>query len=475
MARMTRLSRESLTIRAVVVLGFVLTIGLWALTGYTLSRQMSDAQSRSLAMNAHYLGAQNQLSAVRADVLLAATYARDSLLDPDLTAADYQSMIDGALRRADDSLRSYEPALDSTAERQRLEQIRRHVNVLRATLHTVPLQSRDLTRQEALRLLRRDVTPARQNAIAVTEEAIRANRSAFVALQNATGEAYARAQTTLWQALGLALAASIGIGLLATLYAGRLEGRLRRQRQRDIQVTDDLQHLAAELVEVQDNERRTIARELHDEVGQALLAMKVEVAVVRRELAAAGSTADALTDLEALADGALATVRDLSRLLHPSVLDDLGLPAAVEAYLAGFSRRHGVRTELTRDNVDQRLAPPLESAAYRIIQEALSNVARHARASRCLITLRRRDERLLIVVEDDGSGFPPAASSPRRGLGLIGIRERVDHFSGTFRIVTAPGKGTRLEIELPWQARGAVAEVPEDVSRLTGAYAGAAT
>lgn len=471
MTRMARMSIEGLTLRAVVVLGFVITIGLWAVTGYTLSRRMSDAQSRSLAMNARYISAQNQLSAVRTDLLLAATYARDSLLDPDLSAVDYRSRIDAAIRRADESLRAYAPLLDSAPERQRLARMRHGLLILGMTLHEVPLQPRELTRREALHLLRRDVTPARQEAISVTEAAIRANRSAFIELQNATAAAYGRTQTTLWQTLGLALAASVTIGLLATFYAGRLEGRLRRQRQRDLQVTDDLQHLAAELVDVQDNERRTIARELHDEVGQVLLAMKVEVAVVRRELMSRGLAVETLTDLETLADGALATVRDMSRLLHPSVLDDLGLPAAVEAYVTGFSRRHGVTTELARDNVEQRLAPPLESAAYRIIQEALSNVSRHAHASRCLVTLQRRDDRLRIVVEDDGDGFPPNASNARRGLGLVSIRERIAHFTGTFRIVTAPGKGARLEVELPWQTRGGDTEAPGDTAAFAGALA----
>ena len=130
----------------------------------------------------------------------------------------------------------------------------------------------------------------------------------------------------------MALATSLGIALLATFYAGRLEDRIRRQRAKDVQNTRDLQHLSAKLLNAQEEERRSIARELHDEVGQALTAIKVELAMAQRAIDGAGGAATALDDARSIADGVLHTVRDLSHLLHPALLDDLGLAAATEWY-----------------------------------------------------------------------------------------------------------------------------------------------
>src|SRR4029079_6133417 len=133
----------------------------------------------------------------------------------------------------------------------------------------------------------------------------------------------------------------------------------------------------------QEEERRTIARELHDEVGQLLTAIKVELAIAQRAIQTDGASPEVLQDARSMTDNALHTVRDLSRLLHPALLDDLGLPTAVTFYLRAFAKRQGVRAELEQDGMDARLSPEIETAAYRIIQEALTNVARHARAAEC--------------------------------------------------------------------------------------------
>jgi signal transduction histidine kinase len=270
-------------------------------------------------------------------------------------------------------------------------------------------------------------------------------------------------QRRIWQSLSVALAASLGIALLAILYAGRLEDRIRRQRAKDAQNTRDLQHLSAQLINAQEAERRSLARELHDEVGQALTAIKVELAVAGRAIGGPGPAATALEDARAIADGVLHTVRDLSHLLHPSLLDDLGLPAATEWYLKGFAKRHGIRTDLLHNRMDERLAPETEAAAYRIIQEALTNVAKHARATNCRVYLQRLTNTLLVTVEDDGVGFDPAEMRPAdgtHGLGLVGIRERAAQLQGTVRLESAVGRGTRLTVEVPAEARRSAPDTP---------------
>jgi two-component system sensor histidine kinase UhpB len=187
-----------------------------------------------------------------------------------------------------------------------------------------------------------------------------------------------------------------------------------------------------------------------------LSAFKVELAVAERRLAASGAASELLADAQAIADTALHSVRDISHLLHPSLLDDIGLAAAVDWYLQAFSKRHGIKTELVQNGAKSRLRPEVELTAYRIVQEAVTNVARHAHARRVVVTLRADADHLRVLVEDDGRGFDPvAADDPggRRGLGLIGMRERAALLQGTLQVDSAPGRGTRIGANLPTDAR----------------------
>jgi signal transduction histidine kinase len=305
-------------------------------------------------------------------------------------------------------------------------------------------------------LLRTQIVPKRELVIRVSEEVQALNRAAFVQQQKEVAEIYGVAQRRLWRNLGLALAASFGIGLVAILYTGRLENRIRRQRIRDVQNASELQHLSAKLITAQEEERRSIARELHDEVGQVLTALKVELAVAQRTIEASGGAFQLLEDARSITEGAIATVRDLSHLLHPALLDDLGLPAAVEWYLRSFGRRHDIRAEVLHDRMEERLTPEIETSAYRIVQEALTNIAKHARATACRVYLQRLPHTVLITIEDNGAGFDPGdvqRPGGAGGLGLIGIRERASQLRGTVRLESAPGKGTRLTVELPARAR----------------------
>jgi signal transduction histidine kinase len=209
----------------------------------------------------------------------------------------------------------------------------------------------------------------------------------------------------------------------------------------------DLQRLSSQIIRAQEDERRTIARELHDEVGQVLTAIKMELATAERAIAGGSPAADVLLPARTIADGALQTIRDLSRLLHPTILDDLGLPAAVELYLKEFGTRNGLTVTFTHEGMGDRLGAETEAAAYRIVQEAITNVLKHARASACIVQLQRLPNTLLIMVEDNGVGFDPQEAGREGapdGLGLISIRERVGHLRGTLRIESAPGRGTRL-------------------------------
>ncbi|MBI3261598.1 MAG: MCP four helix bundle domain-containing protein [Acidobacteria bacterium] len=458
-------------------LGFGLICAIWLFAGYYFTGRMADLEQRAAAVNERYMRAQELLTTARSQVLLGSVYVRDALLDPNPASSDeYRTKLEEASRTAEEALQRYVPVLDAPAERERIVRLRGEVEDFRKTVLEVLATDSRRWLIEARTLIRSRIMPRREGVIRVAEEMQALNRSAFVQQQSEIAGLYRLTQRRLWASFGLAVVASLGIALMAAIYAGRLEDRIQRQRQKERENARDLQRLSSQLLTAQEEERRTIARELHDEIGQALTALKVELAVAERAVEAAVGPVHALQDARTIADGALHSVRDLSHLLHPALLDDLGLAAAVDGYLKGFGTRHGLRAELLTDRMEDRLAPETEAAAYRIIQEALTNVVKHARARTCRVYLQRLTNTLLVTVEDDGVGFEPSelnGAGASRGLGLIGIRERVSHLRGTVRLESAVGRGTHLTVELPIRTRpiaDATAEV--DSSHTTGLAAG---
>jgi signal transduction histidine kinase len=198
--------------------------------------------------------------------------------------------------------------------------------------------------------------------------------------------------------------------------------------------TAQLEELTRQLLRAQEDERRRISRELHDEAGQILTAVKIELDL------------DGRKEASEMVGRALAQVRDLSNLLRPSALDDLGLVPAVRALIEDFSRRTQIQVELEIEDGLRGPAADQQVVIYRVIQEALTNVARHAAASVVQVRLSMLENRVELRIADDGRGF---ASEPTPHLGLLGMRERVAELGGTFRIDGAPGQGVRLSVSLP--------------------------
>jgi signal transduction histidine kinase len=463
---------ERLTIRSALALGFGVTLGIWVFAGYYFTGRVAKIQSDATEINVRYMRAQELLTSVRSEVLLGSLSVRDALLDPGSdTIKRSERQILETFGEVDRALGEYVPILDAPTEHERVERLRREIAGLRDTMESVLTSQRDSGSEQARDLLNSRVVPQRELVIRVSGDVQSLNRAAFIRQQTEVAQLYSATQRQLWTQLGVALLASLGVAFWATVHAGRLEGRLKEQREREMRHSTDLQRLSAKLIDAQEEERRSIARELHDELGQVLSAIKMEIAVAKRGLESAGSATDVLSDAEKIADHALTTVRDLSHLLHPSMLDDIGLPAAVDWYLRGFGSRSGVRVELLLDRMDDRLQPEAEVTAYRIIQEALTNVARHAQATSCRVYLQRLPSTVLVTIEDDGVGFQPDDLGRRgrpRGLGLLGIQERATLLRGTLRIESRPGAGTRLTVELPAVKRDEVRDAVDDVAGDTG-------
>jgi signal transduction histidine kinase len=439
-----------LTIKAALTIGFSLTLGLWLFTGYRLTQRVTASERTWADIAARYVQAQDRLATLRAQTLAASGTARDALLDRTQHSLEVsRRLLEQRLGDLETTLGQYVLVMASPDEEtlriHLAEEMGRFAASLRDAM-ALPAASRG----DGPVRFRDEVLPRRTALLEAADRLQARNRSAFVAFQTGLSEAGSAAERTSHLQLGFALFCGLCIAVVATVYAGRLEKRLVSQLVQDALKTKALQELSIKMIRAQEDERRRIARELHDEVGQALTAIKVELALADR-IAAVSATAS-LKNAHGLTEDALRTVRDLSHLLHPSVLDDLGLPEAVEGYLREFSKRHEIKTRLQVEGMAARLPSDVEVAAYRIIQEALTNVARHARATECTVTMRRRYDRCHIIVEDDGLGFEPGlleGPGYRRGLGLIGMRERALQLAGMVSIQSTPGRGTRVAIDLP--------------------------
>jgi signal transduction histidine kinase len=228
-------------------------------------------------------------------------------------------------------------------------------------------------------------------------------------------------------------------------------------RQREV----ELEELVRQLVNAQEAERQRIARELHDETGQKLTALAMGLAAIEAGLVAedARSASSLVRSLRSLADQAITELRRVMTNLRPSQLDDLGLVPTLRWYLREHAERHPqLKVDLEADRLSGRLPSSVETVLFRVTQEALSNVVRHAHATRVTVSLAQKADAVRLEVKDDGMGFDaraigaPASKARASGWGLVGMRERVALAGGQFTVQSEPGHGTRVVVELPMKA-----------------------
>ncbi len=231
----------------------------------------------------------------------------------------------------------------------------------------------------------------------------------------------------------------------AVLQRKRTEDALRAAKHR-------LTNLSHRLLETQENERRAVARELHDEIGQILTASKIDLQVIRRDQSS-NDFADRLDDNIAMLNECLQRVRDLSLDLRPSILDDLGIVAALRWQLERLQQRAGFQGHLTVEHIPERLGPDVETACFRVAREALTNIAKHAKAHNVEMNLTFSDEELVLSIQDDGIGFDSAKALEEathgKSFGVLGMQERVALLGGKFELNSSVGKGTIVDVRLP--------------------------
>jgi len=258
---------------------------------------------------------------------------------------------------------------------------------------------------------------------------------------------FAELQGSLTRSIVLSLASGFLLIGASMLYILRLESQMRGRYAELARSRGDLEQLSARLVDAQETERRKISRELHDEVGQTLGALLVDVGRLSAALPdAQPEVKDQVTHMKSVAERAVQSVRNLALLLRPGMLDDLGLVAALEWQGREVSRTSQVEVDVQSENVEEDLPDDYKVTIYRLVQEALNNAVRHSGARNARVRLDQEAKRIVVAVTDDGRGFDPHR---QRGMGILGMEERVRRLGGTLAIDSQSGRGTTVRAELP--------------------------
>jgi signal transduction histidine kinase len=372
----------------------------------------------------------NRLASIRSSVVLCHTYLGDCLLDSGrLKAAEYLAKVEAARSRSSSDLADYP---SSTLEERIL------VAQLGGLLdqHWQRL-SRALT---SMSNEKDEMLPLEASFVEITTQlqGIDGKQAAWTEAQ-IEGQ-FERLGSRLSVALALGLVAALLLAAGCSLYILRIEQQNSRRYQ-------EVLKLSARLRDAQETERRTISRELHDQVGQTLNAVLVEAANLAKRIPADDSISrHSLDNIRNFADSSVNSIRDIALLLRPSMLDDLGLIPALEWQAREVSRRSGIKVTVEASNLPEIIPDEVRTCIFRVVQEALHNISRHSGAKSAVVTVRQEGASLLLSVGDDGSGFD---SKTTRGLGMLGMEERVRQLGGELDIRSTRGKGTELRARLP--------------------------
>jgi signal transduction histidine kinase len=217
-----------------------------------------------------------------------------------------------------------------------------------------------------------------------------------------------------------------------------------------LEINKQLRQLSDYLQQVREEERAFIAREIHDELGQQLTVMKMDVSWLQRH---AGKADDILRqkteDLIKMLDQTVRTVRRIASELRPSLLDDMGLEAAIEWHLEEFEKRSAIRIRFDNELIEDTIPDAFKTGLFRIVQESLTNVGRYAKAKNATISLQQQNDQLVLIIQDNGVGFDKEKLGGKKTLGILGMKERAAMMGGTYEIISAPGKGTTVTVKVP--------------------------
>jgi signal transduction histidine kinase len=433
--------------KLVLMAGFGAVLALMAVGAIDSIRANRGIELGNAKLIQSYVERHHSLERIRSTLYFSGTLVRDYLLESDPTAAEAQL---NALRNVrgemTTALKEYSIAL-GPEERDLFLELEKQVTAYWSELAPIFRWSAEERRGRGYEFLQTQILPRRTMMVGIADQIDAVSEKALVAGNRRSAELFNSFRRRILIMLALMLAVGLLVAGFSIAQILRLEKEARLRYQEIARARAELRELSAKLVDAQEQERRSISRELHDEVGQALSAVLVEIGNLTVITPEDNHEARRLlSTTKKLAEESMNAVRNLSLLLRPSMLDDFGLVPALHWQAREVSRRTGMRVHVAAENVSDELPEEHKTCIYRVVQEALHNCSRHADAHNVKIAADQEENRILLSVKDDGKGFDPYHV---RGLGLIGMEERVKHLGGVFHVESRPGSGTLLKIELP--------------------------
>ena len=425
--------------------GLIALLGFAGVSGLSVVREI---QIRNQRIRTDYVERSRVLEQLRSDIYLSGTYVRDFLLETDNAAAEsYRTEFERTREHIKQGVAEYQ-AMPHPLEAGVFPYLTKALSGYFDALKPALQWNADERRRLGPAFMHTEVLTRRMTMINLANQVSQVNQRQLESGNRLVEQLFWSFRRRL--VLVLILTVSVGVLLagFSTYRILQLEREAGQRLKEVVQARREAQDLSARLVDAQEHERRNISRELHDEVGQSLSALLLGIGNVSktRSVADDAGLQEQMHSLRRLAEKSVTVVRNISLLLRPSMLDDLGLIPALQWQAREFSRTTEMRVSVASEGISDHLPEEYKTCIYRVVQEALHNCQRHAEAKNVRIQVQQMPEALMLAIQDDGRGFRPERD---RGLGLLGIEERVHRLNGTLFIDSEEGKGTLLSIALP--------------------------
>jgi signal transduction histidine kinase len=433
--------------RLALVAGFGALLVLMAVIGIDSLRTLGAFETNNTQIHQDFLYREHTLDQVRASLYESANMMSDYFLiesDPHVREA-LRAELQSIQAETTAALKSCTQSLPAEA-RGPFQHLGVEMEGYWSTIGPAFALDPEEKRRRESSVLRSAVLQQHAKVLTITKELSALNGDDLKEAERRIGEASGQFQRRLVMVVTIGLSFGLVLAAATIGYAGRLENRLEEKYEESLQAQGELRELSKRLVDTEERERRAISRELHDEVGQSLSALLLDLQNLIEISKGEGTIRQGLQNIKLSAENCLDEVRNMALLLRPSMLDDLGLVAALEWQAREVSKRTGMIVDMVDENVSDNLPEEHKTCVYRIVQEALNNCSKHAYAKNVRVIVRQDQDHLRVNIEDDGKGFDPRRV---RGLGLVGMQERVTQLSGVLTVDSDPARGTRLEVDLP--------------------------
>jgi signal transduction histidine kinase len=440
-----------LTMRGGLVLGFGVLLVLLILSGLSALRALSEVQNANQTSLRQFLAKNQQLDEIRGAVYLSGTYLRDYLLEPNRAKAEQSraELLDANARIQ--SLLADNGSLSGPGDQEMFATLKRELRDYWQTMEPVLSWTPEQRSKEGYRFLRDEVFPRRSNTLAIADNIRSLDQQQLMRRDEELRSQFFGVRGQVVVSLLVMLLVGIGQAYFSTSHLLRLEKQTLKHLQEVTEARQELKDLSAKLVATQENERKSISRDLHDAVGQSMSAVQFELHDLALALRPYDKDLRERVDrVREMVESSLAVIRNMALLLRPAMLDDLGLAAALGWLAREISRPTGLHIQVQADDLPPDLPDEHKTCVFRIVQEALHNIQKHANANAVEITVRASDSWLSVTVQDDGRGFQQGRN---HGLGLTGMHERAESLGGSVKITSGPGKGTLIEVALPLPQR----------------------